>query len=43
VALLGRQKARPAGYTLAVCRDLFVLHFGTRTFAHSAPAETTQG
>jgi GT2 family glycosyltransferase len=33
------QKARQAGYSLAVCRDLFVHHFGTRTFAHGAPAE----
>jgi O-antigen biosynthesis protein len=32
-------KARQAGYSLAVCRDLFVHHFGTRTFAHGAPAE----
>jgi GT2 family glycosyltransferase len=31
------QKARQAGFTLAVCRDLFVHHFGTRTFAHGAP------
>jgi GT2 family glycosyltransferase len=31
-------KAREAGFTLAVCRDLFVHHFGTRTFAHG-PAE----
>src|SRR5262249_19442002 len=31
-------KARQAGYTLALCRDLFVHHFGTRTFAHGAPA-----
>ncbi len=31
-------KAREAGFTLAVCRDLFVHHFGTRTFAHGAPA-----
>jgi O-antigen biosynthesis protein len=30
-------KAREAGYTLAVCRDLFIHHFGTRTFAHGAP------
>ena len=30
-------KARQAGFTLAVCRDLFVHHFGTRTFAHGAP------
>jgi GT2 family glycosyltransferase len=31
-------KARQAGYSLAVCRDLFVHHFGTRTFAQGAPA-----
>src|SRR4029077_8272319 len=31
-------KARAAGYKLAVCRDLFVHHFGTRTFAHGAPS-----
>jgi O-antigen biosynthesis protein len=31
-------KAMQAGYTLAVCKDLFVHHFGTRTFAHSAKA-----
>lgn len=31
--------ARAAGYTLACCRDLFVHHFGTRVFAHAAPAE----
>jgi GT2 family glycosyltransferase len=35
-------KAKQAGYSLAVCRDLFVHHFGTRTFAHSAPAAGTQ-
>jgi GT2 family glycosyltransferase len=29
-------KVRELGYSLAVCRDLFVHHFGTRTFAHSA-------
>jgi GT2 family glycosyltransferase len=29
-------KARQAGYSLAVCKDLFVHHFGTRTFAHGA-------
>lgn len=29
-------KAREAGYTLACCRDLFIHHFGTRTFAHGA-------
>jgi GT2 family glycosyltransferase len=27
-------KAQQAGFSLAVCRDLFVHHFGTRTFAH---------
>jgi GT2 family glycosyltransferase len=31
------QKARQAGFTLACCKDLFVHHFGTRTFAHGAP------
>jgi GT2 family glycosyltransferase len=30
-------KAKQAGYTLAVCRDLFVHHFGARTFASGAP------
>jgi GT2 family glycosyltransferase len=35
-------KAREAGFTLAVCRDLFIHHFGTRTFAHGAPT-TTEG
>jgi GT2 family glycosyltransferase len=33
-------KARQAGFTLACCRDLFVHHFGTRTFAHGAPSST---
>jgi GT2 family glycosyltransferase len=36
-------RARQAGFTLGVCRDLFVHHFGTRTFAHGAPAEATSG
>jgi len=27
-------KARQVGYSLAVCRDLFVHHFGTRMFVH---------
>jgi len=27
-------KVRQLGYTLAVCRDLFIHNFGTRTFAH---------
>jgi GT2 family glycosyltransferase len=35
--LLGR-RVRQAGYTLACCKDLFVHHFGSRTFAHGAPA-----
>ncbi len=30
-------KCRQLGYNLAVCRDLFIHHFGTRTFAHGAP------
>jgi GT2 family glycosyltransferase len=29
-------KARQAGFTLACCRDLFIHHFGTRTFSHGA-------
>jgi GT2 family glycosyltransferase len=33
-------KARQAGFALAVCRDLFVHHFGTRTFAQGAAAKT---
>jgi GT2 family glycosyltransferase len=32
-------KARQAGYTLACCRDLFIHHFGARTFAHGAPGK----
>jgi GT2 family glycosyltransferase len=38
-------KAQQAGFQLAVCRDLFVHHFGTRSFAHGAPkpdAEVTR-
>jgi GT2 family glycosyltransferase len=35
-------KARQAGYTLAVCRDLFVHHFGARTFASGAPQKTLE-
>lgn len=31
-------KARQAGYSLGCCRDLFVHHFGSRTFAHGSPA-----
>ena len=33
-------KARQVGYNLAICRDLFVHHFGTRTSVHTAPAIT---
>jgi len=39
-------KARQAGFTLACCRDLYIHHFGTRTFAHGAPKtlqKTTAG
>jgi GT2 family glycosyltransferase len=32
------KKARQEGFQLVVCRDLYVHHFGTRTFAHGAPA-----
>jgi hypothetical protein len=31
-------KATQAGFSLAVCRDLYVHHFGTRTFASGPPA-----
>ena len=30
-------KAKQVGFTLACCRDLFIHHFGTRTFSHGAP------
>jgi GT2 family glycosyltransferase len=30
-------KIRQAGFTLACCRDLFIHHFGTRSFSHGAP------
>lgn len=29
-------KVREQGFTLGVCRDLFIHHFGTRSFAHGA-------
>jgi GT2 family glycosyltransferase len=32
------KKARQEGFKLVVCRDLFIHHFGTSTFAHIAPA-----
>jgi hypothetical protein len=31
-------RARQTGYTLACCKDLFIHHFGTRTFAHGGPS-----
>lgn len=36
-------KAGQAGFTLACCRDLFIHHFGSRIFAHGAPAAPTTG
>jgi hypothetical protein len=30
-------RARQAGFTQACARDLFVHHFGSRTFAHGGP------
>ena len=36
-------KATQAGFSLAVCRDLYVHHFGTRTFAHGAKQATASG
>jgi GT2 family glycosyltransferase len=35
-------KARQAGYMLACSRDLFIHHFGTRTFSHGAPTQGTK-
>ncbi len=35
-------KARQAGFTLACCRDLFIHHFGTRTFSHGAPGRESK-
>jgi GT2 family glycosyltransferase len=32
-------RARQAGFSLTCCRDLFVHHFGTRTFAQGAPGD----
>jgi O-antigen biosynthesis protein len=37
------KKARQEGFKLVVCRDLYIHHFGTRTFAHGAPAAGTAG
>jgi GT2 family glycosyltransferase len=34
-------KAKQAGFMLACCRDCFVHHFGTRTFAHGAAVNKT--
>ena len=36
-------KARETRYSLAVCRDLFVHHFGARMFAHSASEPEKRG
>jgi len=33
-------QAREAGFALAVCRDVFIHHFGTRTFAHGGGTTT---
>jgi O-antigen biosynthesis protein len=30
-------RVRQGGYTLACCKDLFVHHFGSRSFAHGGP------
>jgi|ERR1043166_7759840 GT2 family glycosyltransferase len=35
-------KARQVGFGLGLCRDMFIHHFGTRTFAHGAPAAATE-
>ena len=35
-------KARQAGFNLGCCRDLFIHHFGARTFAHGAPQVQTE-
>ena len=31
-------KVRQAGFTLACCKDLYIHHFRTITFAHGAPS-----
>jgi GT2 family glycosyltransferase len=36
-------KAHQEGFTLVCCRDLFIHHFGTRTFAHGAPQTAEHG
>jgi len=36
-------KARQAGYGLALCRDLFIHHFGTRIFSHGATEDVVAG
>jgi GT2 family glycosyltransferase len=35
-------KARQAGFTLACCRDLFIHHFGTRTFSHGSQSNAAK-
>jgi GT2 family glycosyltransferase len=36
-------KARQAGFQCVVCRDMYIHHFGTRTFSHGAPQAMEQG
>jgi GT2 family glycosyltransferase len=36
-------KAKQLGYNLAVCRDLFIHHFGTRMFTHGASLSGSAG
>jgi hypothetical protein len=36
-------KAHQARFSLACCRDLFIYHFGTRTFAQGAPQPGPDG
>ena len=37
------QRARAAGFTPVYCGDVYVHHFGTRTFVHGAPAAHAEG
>jgi O-antigen biosynthesis protein len=36
-------RVRQAGYMVACCKDLFVHHFGSRSFAHGGPAVSVSG
>jgi hypothetical protein len=36
------RQVRQARYTLACCRDLFIHHFGSRTFAQGGPTSEAQ-